>query len=131
MIGIKKRSQLNSLTPDLSQLSYLSQVIGCSGYFVFTFDSDDPNVLSHGRMFAPAIGINEDPVTGNANGPLGAYIARHKLAKHDGSQFQFKGKQGEAIGRPGIVEVKVMIKNDKPVQVQIGGNAVIVFKTSI
>ncbi|GMQ62139.1 hypothetical protein AN2V17_13700 [Vallitalea sp. AN17-2] len=36
-------------------------------------------------MFAPAIGINEDPVTGNANGPLGAYIVHHKLVKHNKS----------------------------------------------
>ncbi len=131
MIAIKSRQLLNSLNPNMAALAELSKRIGCNGYFVFTFDSDNPEILTHGRMFAPAIGINEDPVTGNANGPLGAYLVHHNLIKHDGTQFQFKGKQGEAIGRPGIVEVNVKIENNEPVQVQIGGNAVIVFQTEI
>ena len=71
MIGIKSKEKLNSLNPDYNSLIHLSKQINCNGYFVFTFDSDDNDVLTYGRMFAPAIGINEDPVTGNANGPLG------------------------------------------------------------
>jgi len=53
MIGIRSRSTLDGLAPDLSILSDLSNSIGCNGYFVFTFDSDDPAILVHGRMFAP------------------------------------------------------------------------------
>jgi len=131
MIAIKNRSLLNKLKPNMAVLVELSKKIGCSGYFVFTCDTGDPEILTHGRMFAPAIGINEDPVTGNANGPLGAYLVQHNLVKHDGTKFQFKGKQGEAIERPGIVEVTVKIENNKAVQVQISGNAVIVFRTEI
>jgi PhzF family phenazine biosynthesis protein len=82
-------------------------------------------------MFAPAIGINEDPVTGNANGPLGAYIVKHKLAEIKGDEFSFIGRQGEAINRPGDIEVSVKIVNDKPILVRISGNAVVVFKTEI
>ncbi|WP_339362828.1 PhzF family phenazine biosynthesis protein [Vallitalea maricola] len=63
----------------------MSEIIECNGYYVFTQDSKDENILVEGRMFAPAIGINEDPVTGNANGPLGAYIVHHKLVKHNKS----------------------------------------------
>jgi PhzF family phenazine biosynthesis protein len=82
-------------------------------------------------MFAPAIGINEDPVTGNANGPLGAYLVHHGLVKHGGDYFNFNGKQGEILGRPGIVEVNVEIKNGEPTRVRVGGDAVIVFQTEI
>lgn len=71
MIGIKDRKKLNDLSPNFNDLASLSKLINCNGYFVFTFDSDIPEILTYGRMFAPAIGINEDPVTGNANGPLG------------------------------------------------------------
>ncbi len=131
MIGIKRRSTLNNLNPNFFELAELSREIHCNGYFVFTFDSDSPRILTHGRMFAPAIGINEDPVTGNANGPLGAYIVKHKLTEHDGREFSFVGKQGESMKRPGEIEVKVKIENGLPVQVKIGGEAVIVFKTEI
>lgn len=131
MVGIRSKEKLNAIQPDLSALVKISTQINCKGYFVFTFDSDDPEILTHGRMFAPAIGITEDPVTGNANGPLGAYMVHKKLVEHNGSLITFKGQQGEAIGRTGTVNVTVKIENDEPVQVKVGGNAVVVFKTEI
>ncbi len=131
MIGINSMAKLNSLSPDMSMLCSLSKLIGCNGYYVFTFASDPNKILTHGRMFAPAIGILEDPVTGNANGPLGAYLVKHGLVEHDNSLFSFTGAQGEAIGRSGTVDVRVKIENGEPSQVQIGGTAVIVFKTQI
>nr|WP_320146545.1 PhzF family isomerase [uncultured Anaeromusa sp.] len=131
MVGIRQRSKLDVLSPDLAGLKELSAEISCNGYFVFTLDSQVAGVLSHGRMFAPAIGIAEDPVTGNANGPLGAYLVKHKLVAYEGNQFCFKGEQGSAIGRSGIVDVYVKVAEGEPVQVRIGGEAVIVFKTEI
>jgi len=131
MIGIRSRSTLDGLAPDLSILSDLSNSIGCNGYFVFTFDSDDPAILVHGRMFAPAIGIAEDPVTGNANGPLGAYLVHHRIVPHDNRLLRFVAHQGEAMGRPGAIEVRVAIRDHVPVQVQIVGNAVIALEGSL
>jgi len=131
MIVIKSKAVLNTLSPDFSALKELSSRIKCNGYYVFTFDSDEPGILIHGRMFAPAVGINEDPVTGNANGPAGAYIVKYKLADINGSLFNFNAKQGEAINRTGIINVSVDINNGEPVKTKIGGTAVIVFKTEI
>jgi len=131
MIGITSREKLNKLKPNFHQLKKLSNVINCNGYFVFTINSNDPELFSYGRMFAPAIGINEDPVTGNANGPLGAYLVHNKIVSSENDTFSFNGFQGEAIGRDGIVEVVVSIQNKKPILVKIGGNAVVIFKTLI
>ncbi|KKY01686.1 hypothetical protein VN21_07400 [Paraclostridium benzoelyticum] len=131
MIGIKSMDTLNKLKPDFDQLCKLSNKIKCNGYYVFTTDSYESDILVNGRMFAPAIGINEDPVTGNANGPLGAYLVYYNLVKHNNHLFKFKAKQGEAIGRAGMVEVEVKIENNKPVQVKICGNATVAFKTKL
>ena len=131
MVGIKSIEILNTLQPDYDALSKLSKIIKCNGYYVFTVNSQDSDILIHGRMFAPAIGINEDPVTGNANGPLGAYLVQHNLIKHNNSLFKFKAKQGEAIKRPGIIEVEVKIEDKKPIEVKICGNAVIIFKSEL
>ncbi|WP_088227438.1 PhzF family isomerase [Desulfosporosinus sp. FKB] len=131
IIGINTRDKLNSLAPNMLALADISKLIKCNGYFVFTMDSTEKEILTHGRMFAPAIGINEDPVTGNANGPLGAYLVEHGLVKHNDSVFSFKAEQGEAIGRSGVVEVTVKLNNGKPEQVKVGGKAVIVFKTEV
>lgn len=131
MVGIKSIETLNSLRPNYDALSKLSKVIECNGYYVFTVDSEDNDILIHGRMFAPAIGINEDPVTGNANGPLGAYLVHHNLVKHHNSLLKFKAKQGEAINRSGTIEVEVKIEEKEPVEVKVSGNAVIVFQSKI
>lgn len=131
MIGINTREKLNLLTPNFNELVNLSAEIKCNGYFVFTFDSDDKDVLTYGRMFAPAIGINEDPVTGNANGPLGGYLIQNKIVETKNDYFEFNGRQGEAINRLGVVNVKVLVKNNKPTLIQIKGDAIAVFKTEI
>ncbi|HPJ93395.1 MAG TPA: PhzF family isomerase [Deltaproteobacteria bacterium] len=131
MVGIRSRDTLNSLQPDLGRLTDISREIGCNGYFVFTLDSDDHDILTHGRMFAPAIGIPEDPVTGNANGPLGAYLVHHHILEAPGGSITFRAKQGEALGRPGIVTVTVEVEDGKPCKVQVGGDATIAFRTEM
>lgn len=131
MIGIKSRAKLNALLPKYNDLADLSKQINCNGYFVFTFDSDSKDILTYGRMFAPAIGINEDPVTGNANGPLGGYLVQNNIVDFKDGLFEFNGKQGEKIDRVGIVKVRVTIQNGKPSLIQIKGDAVVVFKTEI
>jgi PhzF family phenazine biosynthesis protein len=131
MIGIKSRAKLNDLTPNFSDLADLSKQIHCNGFFVFTFDSDDQEILTYGRMFAPVIGINEDPVTGNANGPLGGYLIQNKIVNCQGSTFEFNGKQGEKMCRSGIINVKVEIVNGHPSLIQIRGDAVVIFRAEI
>lgn len=78
MIGIHDVAKLNQLRPNMTALIAISQKINCTGYYVFTL-TPDQTTLVHGRMFAPAAGINENPVTGNANGPLSAYLVHHQL----------------------------------------------------
>ena len=130
MIGIKDYQQLHNLTPDMGELNKLSEKINCNGYFVFTFDSNEADILIKGRMFAPAIGIEEDPVTGNANGPVGAYIVKYKLSEFD-DNLKFSAKQGMSIDREGKINVNVSIENGEPVKVQVSGTATVVFKTEI
>jgi PhzF family phenazine biosynthesis protein len=129
LIGLKDIETLHKLNPNMEKVAILSREIGVSGFYVFTMTNTD--VLIHGRMFAPAFGVNEDPVTGNANSPLGAYLVHHRLVKHDNSMFRFKAVQGEAIKRAGTIFVEVKISNNEPEEVKISGNAVIVFKSEL
>ncbi|MCP4899476.1 MAG: PhzF family isomerase [bacterium] len=131
LVGINSRDTLNRLTPNQHSLTEISHEIGCNGYYVFVLDLEGEDVQAHGRMFAPAIGIAEDPVTGNANGPLGAYLVKHGLATTSDGRFAFRALQGEAMGRPGIVEVEVTADGGTPELVKIGGRAVIAFRTEL
>ncbi len=132
MIGIQSNRQLHALQPDLTALAAISGEIGCNGYYVFTLNPGDA-VFVHGRMFAPAIGIAEDPVTGNANGPLGLYLVHYRICpemEHD-QQLIFSVLQGEAMHRDGGMQVIVDIVQNKPVLVRIIGEAVVAFSTEV
>lgn len=132
MVPLRDRTLLDALAPDLPALATLSRAIGCNGYHAFTLADPDPDTLAHARMFAPAIGIAEDPVTGNANGPLGAYLVQHQLLPLAHPRAGLSGwvTQGEAIGRPGRVKVEVAVDpaSLQPTAVRIGGDAVVAFR---
>lgn len=126
LIGLRQRARLTALAPDLARLAALSPAVGSNGYFVFTLDTEDgDDALSHGRMFAPAIGVDEDPVTGNANGPLGAYLVRYGMLSADRGLAGFRGRQQTASGRGGFIDVEVRVKGAEPVAVAIVGHAVL------
>jgi PhzF family phenazine biosynthesis protein len=135
MVPVRDRTVLDHIKPDFAALAALSRDIGCNGYHLFTLTEPDLGVLAHTRMFAPAIGINEDPVTGNANGPLGAYLVQHQLVPVAIGQSGLSCwiRQGERMGRPGRVKVEVAVDPVRlaPTAVRIGGDAVIAFGSEL
>ena len=69
--------------------------------------------------------------TGNANGPLGGYLVKNKIVKDTGALFVFNSCQGEKMGRFGTIEISVKVENHIPTQIQIKGEATVVFKAEI
>jgi len=78
----------------------------------------------HTRMFAPALGVNEDPATGSAAVALGAWLARAS-ALSDAS-FHWVFEQGIEIGRPSRLEVTAEKVAGTITTLQVGGSAVAV-----
>ena len=107
LIGVRGPEPLKHLKPDLARLTTLSAQIGAAGYFVFTLTPAARDHLTESRMFCPALGIAEDPVSGNAHGLLGAYLAHLGLLSRDGERARFCGIQGHSLHRPGRVEVEL------------------------
>ena len=89
------------LKPDYSRLTTLSAQLGAAGFFVFTLSHGFAGCLTESRMFCPALGIPEDPVSGNAHGLLGAYLAEQGLLPHAGATAKFTGAQGHHVHRAG------------------------------
>lgn len=131
LVPLRGRTRLHALRPDMRALARLGDRLSHRGVFVFTLDAEEPGILAHARMFAPHIGIDEDPVTGNGHGPLGAYLAAHDLVPRSGGELYFRARQGEAMGRPGTAHVRVRIEGGRVAEVRVGGDAVAVFRTEI
>jgi PhzF family phenazine biosynthesis protein len=131
LIGVRGPEPLKHLKPDLARLTTLSAQIGAAGYFVFTLLPNAEDHLTEARMFCPALGIAEDPVSGNAHGLLGAYLARLGLLGRSGERAHFCGVQGYSLHRPGRVEIELEFAGGELAGVWISGQAVSIFQTEI
>jgi trans-2,3-dihydro-3-hydroxyanthranilate isomerase len=77
-------------------------------------------------MFAPHTdNIPEDPATGSAAAPFGAYAAQHGLIKPEPSAT-FLIQQGVEMGRPSDIQVEVTRKDNRAFGIRIGGRCAIV-----
>ncbi len=131
MIGVRSSEQLKQLKPDFSRLTTLSAQLGAAGFFVFTLSHAMTGCLTESRMFCPALGIPEDPVSGNAHGLLGAYLAESGLLQHSGSAAKFTGAQGHHMNRAGRIDVELEFQDGKLDGVWIVGQAVSIFETEM
>ena len=131
MIGVRSTDQLKQLKPDFLRLTTLSAQLGAAGFFVFTLSHAMPGCLTESRMFCPALGIPEDPVSGNAHGLLGAYLAEQGLLPQSGATAQFTGAQGHHVHRAGRVDVELEFTDGKLDGVWIVGQAVEIFETAM
>lgn len=84
-----------------------------------------PGISYHCRMFAPGLGVPEDPATGSAAGALGAFLVRHGLERPQDGTVRLELEQGVEIARPSRITVRVAVGNDGAIaSVHVGGAAV-------
>ncbi len=89
--------------------------------YIFTTETSDPGSTVHGRMYAPWQGVAEDPATGSANGPLGAYLVRQGVA--DGRRIV--SEQGYEMGRPSLLFIRIGGTAERITSVHVGGHCAI------
>ncbi|MUV86644.1 PhzF family phenazine biosynthesis isomerase [Natronomonas sp. CBA1123] len=116
---------VSNLDPDMSAVADLTEEVGVTGVYAFTFDALDAESTLHGRMFAPAAGVDEDPVTGTASGAVGAYL--REVRAFDGElPEEMVFEQGHFVDRPGTVRVRARAD-----PVSVGGRAVTALDGSV
>ena len=102
-IALKDKQAVDRAKLDPNQLARLKQPYP-NPVCVFVFTRTPEGAYS--RMFAPEIGIPEDPATGSSTGPLALYMMRHGLvATLDGTRFV--SEQGTHMGRRSFLHVNV------------------------
>lgn len=87
--------------------------------YVFTTETERPDSTVHCRMFAPALGIPEDPATGAASGPLGSYLLKYGIV--DDMSRGIISEQGFEMGRPSLISIRVERDGETITRVQVGG----------
>src|SRR5947209_1586587 len=88
--------------------------------FVFTREVEREGSTVHSRMFAPTLGITEDPATGAASGPLGCYLVRYGVVACDTSA-EITSEQGIEMGRPSFIKIRIERHGEDITAVKVGG----------
>ncbi|MGV2831850.1 PhzF family phenazine biosynthesis protein [Myxosarcina sp. GI1(2024)] len=95
-----------------------------SQLYVFCFEPELEGSDVRARMFAPAMGIAEDPATGAAASALAGYLGVRD--KTDDGLLQWRVEQGFEIGRPSILEIEAEKTASQITKVRVGGQSVMV-----
>jgi len=94
------------------------------GVFVFAPDPDPTVGRVYSRMFAPhTSGVPEDPATGSASGPLGAYLVEHGLVAAAPS-VDIVSEQGTRMGRQSFVHIRIAMSAERITELRVGGSVV-------
>ncbi len=106
---------VRGLKPDQARIAALTPR-GAAGVTVFGVEGEGGGSLFEVRSFAPAHGVNEDPVCGSGNGCVAVLAQRQRLCEED----SYVARQGRSVGRDGRVEVRF----GEGASIWVGGQAV-------
>jgi len=128
-IYVSSLKELTNIKPDYKILLDLSSSgKGFDAITLFTLETVEKGNNAHLRFFAPYYGINEDPVTGSANGPLLLVLRHLGLIEEDTEEKTYTFEQGDVVGRKGRINVSYSpLKNE----LIISGKAVTVFRGEV
>jgi PhzF family phenazine biosynthesis protein len=124
LVPIADHRYLEQVAPNFETLTSLGSELGTEGFFLFAVNRDSDEIWTESRMFCPALGIPEDPVSGNAHAMLAAYL--WDLGQFGKKSTTFMGRQGYQMKRPGQVRVRLEIDKGGLTAAHIAGTAIIV-----
>jgi trans-2,3-dihydro-3-hydroxyanthranilate isomerase len=130
MVPVRTLTAVRSIRPDASAIMDVCRRFGANGIMAFTTVTVEPSATVHARMFAPSIGILEDPATGSASGALGAYLVQHGVVDV-APTTEIVVEQGYEIERPSQILVRVESDDDVIQTIKVGGQCVMVVKGTL
>ncbi len=126
-VPLTTRRAVDNAALDTAALDELYKAMGGDevGIFLFSKEPGPDKATVYSRMFAPSLGVAEDPATGSASGPLGCYLVRHGLVAADRAAG-ITSLQGVKMGRPSSIHISIGTDASGAITgVQVGGEAVI------
>jgi trans-2,3-dihydro-3-hydroxyanthranilate isomerase len=130
IVPVRSLTAVRSIQPDASAIMDVCNRFGANGIMVFTTVTVEPSATVHARMFAPSIGILEDPATGSASGALGAYLVQNGVVEV-APTTDIVVEQGYEIERPSQILVRIESDDDIIKTVKVGGECVMVVEGTL
>lgn len=119
MVPVASRDDVSGIALNRSALAIACVEVGADVTAVYTLDTLRPENTVFVRVFAPLLGIDEDPASGSANAALAAYLVRYGIVP-DAPTMRITAEQGYAVGRPSLILIDVS-REGESLQVRVGG----------
>ena len=124
IVPLASKDVVYNLQPDWEYLWNLCDKYDTTGFYVYAPAAKSAdNVTFYARQFPKRAGYNEDPATGVAASALGAYLVSHKLAPVAEGINRYTIYQGEAMGRPSVIDSEIVLENGKITGTRVRGSA--------
>lgn len=99
-----------------------------NGVFLFTRAAGEAGTDLRARMFAPTLGVPEDPATGSAAAALAGCLGAEATGE---GWRRWRIVQGVEMGRPSLIEASARRQGGRVVEVRVAGSAVRVAEGTI
>ena len=127
LVPINSIKLLEKIVINVSELDKILHSLGVEMLYAFTDETLNPSANIHARMFAPPLGILEDPATGSAAGAMGAYIYKHKILPENNLK-NIVIEQGYKMGRPSCIHVEIYHEHNEIKKIRVGGESVTIIE---
>jgi trans-2,3-dihydro-3-hydroxyanthranilate isomerase len=119
------RAAVDRASLDRASMGALLEPLGLKpvGVFVFSTEPSGEDGTAYSRMLG--LDGSEDPATGSASGPLGAYLVHHGAVPEKNAR-EILSRQGVKMGRPSRVYISIGVERDAINEVKVGGASVFV-----
>ena len=107
IVPLRNRQAVINASPDANAILSSTQNLATQEVLIFAPEALNKGRDVQARMFAPSVGVLEDPATGSAAGPLGAYLQKHAILKDRTPGSPILIEQGYQIRRPSLLQVQV------------------------
>jgi trans-2,3-dihydro-3-hydroxyanthranilate isomerase len=126
IVPVASRADVDAVSVDSQAFERLASVsgLGREAVYVFTTEAAADSATVYSRMFAPFIGVAEDPATGSAAGPLGCYLLTHAVLDA-AKAARIVNLQGVRMGRPSVIHMAIASEAGTITRVRVGGEAVL------
>jgi len=124
MIPVNGPGVLSGVRPDISKWEHAFGAAGPRAAYVFCPQGAPPAKNFRARMFAPLLGVPEDPATGSAAAAFAGVLAVHGGLGSGSHEIVIE--QGQEMGRPSVIHLEMRLDRAQLISCSIAGHAVIV-----
>ena len=128
-IPVRSLAAIARARPDAARFAAAFAIEGRDVAYLYCGEVSETGHHFHARMFAPGLGVREDPATGSAAAGFAGLLAASGRYADGGHMVRIE--QGYEMGRPSVIDLALTMRGGKLAAATVGGGAVVVTEGAI